>query len=100
MLGVSLVGQGRIDEGIAVYREAIAIEPYHWKSHFNLGIALEKKGEIDAAVEEFSKTAELNPRYAPALRELANCFIKTRRYPQAEAPLRRLVGMRADDADA
>ena len=37
--------QGKLDEAIAEFREAIRLKPDHAEAHYNLGIALEQPGE-------------------------------------------------------
>ena len=48
-LGVALMRQGKLDEAIAEYREAIRLRPDDGPTHFNLGTALGRQGKLDEA---------------------------------------------------
>jgi tetratricopeptide (TPR) repeat protein len=64
VLGFTLAGDGRLDEGIAHYREALSIEPGFAEAHNNLGIALAREGRIDEAISEFRAAVRLAPAAA------------------------------------
>src|SRR5262249_4177341 len=66
VLGFALADQGRIDEAIGHYREAISLQPNFAEAHANLGIALAKQGRIDEAIPEFQATVRLTPAVALA----------------------------------
>jgi tetratricopeptide (TPR) repeat protein len=40
--------------------------PSYAPAHFQLGLALQRKGEKEEAAKEFQRAAELDPRLAPA----------------------------------
>lgn len=61
VLGYALADQGRIDEAITHYREAIALQPSFAEPHANLGIALARQGRVDEAIPEFQTTVNLTP---------------------------------------
>jgi tetratricopeptide (TPR) repeat protein len=64
VLGVALASDGRIDESIAQYREALAIQPGFAEAHNDLGIALARQGRIDEAILEFQAAVSLAPEAA------------------------------------
>lgn len=51
-LGGALGSLGRFDEAIACFRRAIALAPDDDLPHFNLGLALQRTGHTDGALEE------------------------------------------------
>ena len=55
---------GRRDESIATYREAQRLFPEDYATAFNLALALHKKGDEAAAVEQYQKAIALNPEDA------------------------------------
>jgi tetratricopeptide (TPR) repeat protein len=66
-LGFVLSMQGRHDDAIAAYREAIRLDPGNSsKSHFNLGVILIVNGEIDESIVEFREAIRLDPGLAVA----------------------------------
>ena len=61
-LGFTLAWKGgRDDEAIAQFREAIRLDANIGWSHYFLAIALERKGRLDEAVDEFREAARLLP---------------------------------------
>lgn len=53
-LGWAQVRDGQIDAGIASLKNAVASEPRFCVGHYRLGIAYEKKGELDLADQSFT----------------------------------------------
>ena len=45
---------------------AIEIDPEGKDLYLGLGVALQKTGEVDAAIENYHKAIELDPQYALA----------------------------------
>ena len=43
------------------YREAIRLKPDYALAHYNLGIALRKKGDVDGAIAEYREVIRLRP---------------------------------------
>jgi Flp pilus assembly protein TadD len=69
-LGSTLATQGKLDEAIAHYREAIRIRPDFRpdfpEAHNYLGIALARQGKLDEAIAHYSEALRINPAYAQA----------------------------------
>src|SRR5207237_8069130 len=57
----------------------------------SLGAALEKTGELAAAEAAFRKAAQLDPKSSEAIAGLANIYMRSRRFLEAEAMLRKLM---------
>jgi eukaryotic-like serine/threonine-protein kinase len=76
-LGFTLVWKGGSeDEAIAQFREAIRCDANIGWSHFFLAIALENKGCLDEAVDEFREAARLLPeKRAEARRRLRDLLL-------------------------
>ena len=76
-LGNALQAQGKWDEAIASYRNALALAPEHVDAHNNLGALFQRQGKLDAAVASYGKAlsfkpdaADLHYNLASALRDL------------------------------
>jgi protein O-mannosyl-transferase len=65
-LGVALADQGKIDEAIAQYSEALRNQPDYANAHNNLGVALDDQGKIDEAIAHYSEALRIKPDYANA----------------------------------
>ncbi len=60
--GKRLLNAGDLDGAILQFRSAIGAAPDYAGAHFQLGLALQRKGEKDEAAKEFRRAAELDPR--------------------------------------
>src|SRR5207245_8158495 len=59
-LGQTYFYSRRYEEAIAQLRRTIEIDPSFYYAHYQLGEALEFKGNRDAAIAEYQKARELN----------------------------------------
>ena len=60
-LGNALFQNGRIDEAIAQYQEAITAHPDHFLARYSLGHVLLEKGELDGAIQVCRSALLLKP---------------------------------------
>jgi len=70
-LGQAQLEKGRPDQAIAALRRSIAAEPRFCVGNFRLGLAFEKKGDLAAAREAFSRAVETN---RPECQSLQDAF--------------------------
>ncbi|HCZ11418.1 MAG TPA: hypothetical protein DHV16_04000 [Nitrospiraceae bacterium] len=78
-------------------RIVILDDPLTPEEHINLGIAYEKKGEIDNAVEEFKKASKNLPL---AYLYLGNAYMQKGDLGEAESYYKKAIKKRPDLADA
>ena len=64
--GVELQEQGRLEEAIVEYNEAISLDPELAEAYSNRGIVYVNKGEYDKATAAFDRAIELDPQVADA----------------------------------
>jgi tetratricopeptide (TPR) repeat protein len=69
-LGKVLREQGRLDEAVAHFTEAVRIKPGSPEAHRDLWLALSDQGKLDEAVASLSETVRLNPESADDQAEL------------------------------
>ena len=69
-LGEALAAQGKTDEAIRHYYEALRIKPDLVAAHLNLGVALREEGKINEALKHFSMALRAEPDCAEAYYEL------------------------------
>src|SRR5437879_3178645 len=67
----SLIHQGKFDESIDLLNPLLKPDPQNVQARNSLGIALSQKGELSAANREFLAILKLNPKFSPALQNLA-----------------------------
>ena len=68
-LGIALATQGKLDEAIAEFREAIRLKPDDAAAHYNLGNALHDHGKLDEAIAECREAIRLKPDDAAGPRQ-------------------------------
>jgi len=66
--------QGRMDEAIAEYREAIRLTPDYAEAHNNLGAALQALRRTDESVAAYREAVRLKPDYATAWNNLGSAL--------------------------
>lgn len=66
-----MTDQGRWDEAIEQYEQALKQMPDSIHAHNQLGLLLQKRGEFKAAIAQFQKVLELDPKHVTARNNLA-----------------------------
>ncbi len=74
-LGNVLHLQGRLDEAVGAYRQALVFDPGHVRAHNNLGIALKELGMLTEAAASFREAARVNPGYLECHYNLGNTLM-------------------------
>jgi serine/threonine-protein kinase len=70
-IGNTLNAQGKRDEAISAYREAIRLDPAYFEAYGSLALALEKQGKPDEAIAVAREPIRLHPDSADAHANLA-----------------------------
>ena len=81
-------------------RAAVAAVPNDPDSHFRLGDALERSGDLSAAESEYKKSLALQEKNPSALGALAYLYSTQKRLPDAEAALRSFIAIQPQDPKA
>jgi len=97
-LGKLLADQGRVDEGIAAYEQALRAAPHLAALHYNLGMALRSRGDWAAAEARYRRALELSPGLVAAYNNLGNVVQAQGRGEEAAALYRE--GLRRNPGDA
>jgi tetratricopeptide (TPR) repeat protein len=89
-----------LDEAIACYHKAIALDPKDAGAHFNLGIALDHKGQLDEAIVCFRKAIALDPKLALAHSTLGLALTGKGQLDEAIACFRKAIALDPKNAKA
>ncbi|MGD8313734.1 MAG: tetratricopeptide repeat protein, partial [Syntrophobacterales bacterium] len=82
-LGVALAQDGRLNEAISHYSEALRLKPGAFEVHNNLANALAAQGSVDEAIQHYFEALRLEPDYDKAHNNLGNVLAGTGRGEEA-----------------
>jgi Tfp pilus assembly protein PilF len=101
-LGITHVAVGEYAEGVALYENALRIDPQLAVVHYLIAEALLKQTESDRARIEshLRRAVEMDAAFAPARLALAKVFIRTERWAEAVAELEKIVKLDPNLAEA
>ncbi len=95
-LGIVLADQGRLDEAIAHFSEALRIEPDYADAHNNLGVALADEGKLDEAIAHLSEALRIDPNYAEAHYNLGLALVGQGKLDEAIAHYSKALRIKPD----
>jgi membrane associated rhomboid family serine protease len=106
-LGYQAIQDGRFDDAIRHYRDAIAMDPGDSIAFYNLGIAYEDARRFDEAVTAFRRSLELDPHnhhhrtaYVSAAKQSVARLQVSEDHDQEAAVLRDLLAVTPEDTTA
>lgn len=99
-LGNQLRAQGKLEEALALYREAVALNPRYAAGHNNLGTALSARGQDEEALRHYEEAALLEPRHPAIHYNAAVSLAKLGRPKEAVEALRAELKNDPDSARA
>lgn len=74
--GVEQINSGKFPEAINTLTEAITAAPSNPLLYYYRGLAIEKNGDMDKALEDFKKSLELDPQLLLSLAEAGKIYAK------------------------
>jgi len=75
-LGNALVKQGRIDEAIESYQQALQLDPSYPVAHYGLGNTFAQQGKLEDAKHHLRGAVRLDPNFAEAHNNLGNALAR------------------------
>jgi len=82
-LGLLLKNQGRLDEAIGHYQQALQIAPNAWDALNDMGAALAASGQPDAAIEYYHKALQVAPNLSAVQNNLGHALAAEGRFDEA-----------------
>lgn len=99
-LGMAIAEQGRDDEALGFYREAIAFDPGHAIARNNLGNSLKACGQPVEALRAYSEAIAIQPDYADAYNNMGLVLEALDRPDDAQAAYAQALAIKPDHAAA
>ena len=83
-MGIALLDGHRYDEALQQLRTTVEAEPDYWLAHLYFARALEKKGELPAAIAELKKTTLIEGAPAEVISALGYAYAVSGNKTEAE----------------
>jgi Flp pilus assembly protein TadD len=99
-LGLLATREGRMDEAVRCFNEALKLGPDYWISLENLGNAYRQMGRPDDARKVLERALALHPRDAAVTYSLAMTFAQSNDSARAEDYLHKALALRPDYPEA
>ncbi len=98
--GHILEAEGRIEEALLRYLEAIRLEPSSARAHLNHGNALLSKGDLEGALSAYRTAIKHKPDYAGAYYNIGNALLGNGQFDNAVKEYQRALEINPDLAEA
>jgi tetratricopeptide (TPR) repeat protein len=99
-LGISLARNGRVDDAIAEFREAIRLKNDYANAHGNLGVTLDQKGRLEETIDEYREAIRIDKDDPGFHLGLANALRKKGRLEESIAELREAIRLNTNYGEA
>lgn len=99
-LGFALSKEGRTDEAISHFLEALKFKRDYAGAHYNLGVCLSRQGKLEEAIGHYYEAIQINPYYADAHQNLGFALLEQGRLDQALAHFHEVVRIKPDSEEA
>jgi len=96
-LGTSLMVLKRYKESLTHLNEATFLDPCYSAAWFQLGVALEEKGDLDSAIEAYVQTQRLDPSHDHAIQRSADIRHRQNRMEDALELYRQALRLQPDN---
>ncbi len=97
--GHALEAEGRLDEAMQCYLDAIRLAPNPARAHLNRGNILLLKGDLPAALDAFRTAIQHKPDYAGAYYNIGNALLGNKQLDEAVASYRQALEIEPDYAE-
>ena len=100
ILGAALQGQGKLQEAVQSYDQAITIKPDYADAYNNRGVALQELGRLEEALKSCNQAIKIKPDYAEAYYNLGNILKELGRLDETVKSYDKAIQIRSDYAVA
>gem|GEM_PF-1434167 len=98
--GIALANEGKLDDAVKEFREALRIRPDYAEARYNLGVVYSNHGRLEEAISEYQQALKINPDYAEAHYGLGVAYGTQRKLEEAIAEYQQALKINPDYAEA
>jgi tetratricopeptide (TPR) repeat protein len=99
-VGTALFQDGRLQEAVAHYEQALRIKPDYSQPYNNLGLALVQLGRVEEGIKRYEQALRLNPNWAEAHNDLGVALMQNGRMQGAIGHFQEAVRIKPQYAEA
>ncbi len=99
-LGFALAEQGRTEDAIKHYLQALQIKPDAEIPHYNIGLALDKLGHTKGAIKHYLEALRIKPDYTEAHNSLGNALLKQGKVGEATGRFKEALRLNPELSEA
>jgi tetratricopeptide (TPR) repeat protein len=99
-LGNALFLQGKVDQALGHYAEALRLQPNYPEAYNNRGAALSSTGQVDQAIDCYTQALRLRPDYVDAHYNLGGVLFSQGKMDEAVWHYRQVLRLRPDHIHA
>lgn len=99
-LGNCLHQEGKLDQAISQYREALRFETEDSRTLYNIGSILVQQGKLDDGIVQFQKAIQIDPDYSDAYINLGDALLQQGKEQDAGAQYLAALKIKPNDAMA
>jgi tetratricopeptide (TPR) repeat protein len=99
-LGIMLGRQGRVQEAIGQYEQALRLNPDFAEAHYNFGVALSGQGKLQEEIGQYEQALRIKPEYADAHNNLGVALRDLGRPQEAIGHYEQALRLNPDCAEA
>ncbi len=98
LLGAANNAQGKLEEAVAAFNNALLIKPDYAEAHHNMGVVFQTQGKPDEAVAACNKALLIKPDYAEAHNNIGNALRDQDKLEEAIAAYHKALLIKPDYA--
>jgi tetratricopeptide (TPR) repeat protein len=99
-MGIALLREGRMQEAIGHWEQALQMEPDYAEAHDSLGVALVQVGRVQEAIGHYQQALRIKPDYDEAHYNLAVALFRLGRVQEAIGHWEQALRIKPDLAEA
>ena len=100
LLGATLISQGRAEQALRIYDQAIQLKPDYIDAYYNRGIALQDLGQQEKAIKSYAQSIRLKPDYVEAYLNRGNAHKDLDQLEEAIKSYDQAIRLQPDNAGA